>query len=80
MKPVGLLLLVILAACSSQRPLSPRNLSEPDPNPACYRLPPEQWGACLERARAIDFNVYECERRALSLKPATANPGEAADE
>jgi len=55
--------LLILAGCSA----SP--LPVPDPENAsgleCRRLPPDQWPACLERARQIDFNVYECERRAL---------------
>ena len=71
MKALGLpLLLGALTACASAPPsLPPEDLSQFEPKPACYRLPPEQWGACLERARQIDFNVYECERRALFGRP-----------
>jgi len=61
-----LLLPLLLTACSASIP-EPRPLAESRPN--CYQLPPAEWGACLERARAMDFNVYECERRALFGRP-----------
>jgi len=57
--------LLLLAGCA----MPPQPLVVADERPDCYQLPPAQWGACLERARQIDFNVYECERRALYGRP-----------
>jgi hypothetical protein len=64
MKRRGLLPLLLLSGCTTP-PQSPMTVAGPDERPNCYQLPPAQWGACLERARQIGFNVYECERRAL---------------
>ncbi len=79
MRPAGALLPLLLAACASSP--EPATMIATHARPECYRLPPARWGDCLERARRIDFNVYECERRALLLRPAPAsNPGGASGE
>jgi len=70
-KPVLVLLLLLISGCTSapQQTITPQGQRLD-----CYRLPPQRWGACLEQARAVDFNVYECERRALYGPRLKENP------